>query len=72
MNTIGRIIGVIALIVMLIGLIPFLGWLNWISIPLGIIGLIIAAFGKGKGGLTINGIVVLFGILRLIFGGGIF
>ena len=71
-DKVGIILGVISLIIMLVGLIPLLGWLNWISIPVAIIGLIFSAFGKKSNGLKICGIVVIFGILRLILGGGIF
>ena len=72
MSIIGKIIGIIALLIMLIGLFPLLGWLNWISILIAIIGLIFSALGKEKNsGITINGIVIIFGILRLILGGGI-
>jgi hypothetical protein len=71
MNTVGKIFGILGAIIMLFGLIPFLGWLNWLAIPLAIIGLIFSSIGKNNSGMTINGIVILFGILRLIFGGGI-
>ncbi|MGB3949344.1 MAG: hypothetical protein WBM13_15265 [Bacteroidia bacterium] len=72
MSIIGKILGILAAIIMLLGLIPLLGWLNWLSIPIAIIGLIFSAIGKeNNSGLKINGIVILFGILRLIFGGGI-
>lgn len=71
MQTIGRIFGIIALIGMLIGLIPFLGWLNWLNIPLAIIGLLLSIIGKSKGGIIICVVAIFFGLLRLIFGGGL-
>lgn len=72
MSVIGKILGVIALIIMLFGLFPLLGWLNWISILIAIIGLIFSALGKDKNsGITINAVVIIFGILRLMLGGGI-
>ncbi len=71
MQTIGRIFGILALIGMLIGLIPFLGWLNWLNIPLAIIGLLLSILGKSNGGIIICVVAIIFGLLRLIFGGGI-
>lgn len=72
MTTASKILGTIGLIIMIIGLIPLFGWLNYISITLAIIGLLIGIFGKATGGLTLNGIVLIVGILRLFIGGGIF
>ncbi len=71
MKTLGLILGVIAAIGMLIAFIPLFGWLNWINIPIAIIGLIISAVGKSNGGMVLCGIAVMFGIIRLILGGGI-
>ena len=71
MNVISKIIGIIALIGMIIGLIPLLGIVNWIVIPLAIFGLIIGVFSKNTGGMTLNGIVLIVSVMRLIVGGGI-
>ncbi len=71
MKTMGRIFGIIAILGMLIGLIPFLGWLNWVTIPLAIIGLLISIAGKSNGSITICVVAIIFGILRLILGGGL-
>lgn len=70
MSIIGKIFGISALFIMLIGFIPLFGWLNWIAIPLGILGLLFSSLGD-NGGKLLNGIVLIFSILRLIFGGGI-
>jgi uncharacterized membrane-anchored protein YitT (DUF2179 family) len=67
----GRLFGIVALLGMLLGFVPLFGWFNWINIPLAIIGLLFSAIGKSKGGLTISAIAILFGLLRLILGGGI-
>jgi hypothetical protein len=72
MRIIGLLFGVLSAIGMLFGLIPFLGWLNWIVIPIAILALIFSAIGKSRGGMVLSGVTILFGILRLIFGGGIF
>jgi len=67
----GFIFGLVALLVMLIGLVPLLGWLNWVNIPLAVVGLIFSSIGRSAGGRTMNSVAIIFGILRLIFGGGI-
>jgi TRAP-type mannitol/chloroaromatic compound transport system permease small subunit len=71
MNTVSKIIGVIALIGMIIGLIPFLGAINWLVIILALVGLILGIFSKNTGGLILNGIVLIISALRLIVGGGV-
>ena len=71
MNTVSKIIGVIALIGMIIGLIPFLGAINWLVIILALVGLIFGIFSKNTGGLILNGIVLIISALRLIVGGGV-
>lgn len=70
MNLISKLVGIVALIGMFIGLFPLLGWVNWIVIPLSIIGLFIGIFSKNRGGLNLNGIVLIVAIIRLFIGGG--
>lgn len=71
MQTLGRTFGILSMIGMLLGMVPFLGWLNWFNIPLAIVGLVISIIGKSNGGMIICGLAVLFGMLRLLMGGGI-
>jgi hypothetical protein len=71
MKTFGLILGILAALGMLLAFIPLLGWLNWINIPFAILGLIISAIGKSNGGMVLCGIAVIFGLIRLILGGGI-
>lgn len=71
MKTIGRLLGIISLFLMVLSLIPFLGWLNWINIPIAILGLVFSILGKSSGGIIICVVAILFGMLRLILGGGI-
>jgi hypothetical protein len=57
---------------------PLLGWLNWLNIPVAIIGLVFSILGVNKGrnkgigtaGIIINAILIVYGIIRLIIGGG--
>lgn len=81
MAVVGLFFGILSIIGMLVAFIPCLGALNWLVIPFAIIGLIISAIalssaesdkkGTAIAGLVCCGIAVLFGLLRLIFGGGV-
>lgn len=71
MQTVGRIFGILALIGMVLGMLPLLGWLNWFNIPFAILGLILSAISKSKGGMIICAVAILFGGLRLLIGGGL-
>ena len=82
MKTASLVFGIISIIGMIVGFIPCLGTLNWINIPFATIGLIISTIamakakeGEPKGnaiaGLVLCGIAMLFGLIRLIAGGGI-
>lgn len=72
MKTIGMIFGVLAALGMILAFVPLLGWLNWLNIPFAILGLILSAIGKSKGGMILCIVAILFGGVRLIFGGGLF
>jgi len=82
MKTLSLILGILAIIVMIVGLFPCLGSLNWINIPFAAIGLIISIVavtqskpGESKGsavaGLVLCSIAIVFGLIRLIIGGGV-
>ena len=72
MNIASVIFGILAAIGLALGLIPFLGWTNWfITLPLGIVGLVLGAISKERGGLILCVVVLLFAGLRLLLGGGI-
>lgn len=76
---ISLIIGLIGIPVLLIAFIPFLGWLNWINnffVSLGwILGLIGVLRNKRSVvsiiGLAVCSMVLFFGFLRLLIGGGL-
>jgi hypothetical protein len=82
MQTLSLIWGILSVVGMGAAFFPCLGALNWVIIPFSGIGLIIsiiALAGKKeeKKGGSIAGIVccslaILFGIIRLAAGGGIF
>jgi hypothetical protein len=80
MQTIGLIFAIFAAFGMLLGFIPFLGWFNWLNIPfaivtliINVIALIIAKESKTPGliGLALSIVVIFFGLIRLVLGGGI-
>ncbi|WP_034342826.1 hypothetical protein [Deinococcus misasensis] len=72
MNLLSIVFGVIAAIGLLVGLIPFLGWVNWfITLPLGIIGLILGAISSSTAGRSLNIVILILAALRLFLGGGI-
>jgi hypothetical protein len=82
MQILSMVWGILAIVGMIVGFFPCLGSLNWINIPFAGIGLIVSVTAlattkeENKGG-SIAGIVccaiaIVFGIIRLIAGGGIF
>jgi len=81
MQTLSLVWGILAIIGMGVAFFPCLGSLNWINIPFSIVGLIISIVaytrkveeekGSSIGGMVCCGIAAIFGIIRLIAGGGI-
>ena len=81
MQTLALIWGLLALIGMFIGFFPCIGWWNWLNIPFAAVGLILSiiALAGGRSGQksgAIAGVVCcavacVFGLIRLILGGGI-
>lgn len=81
MSVLSLIWGILAVCGMAIAFIPCLGSLNWLNIPFSVVGLIISVIAlatspEGKkggaiGGLVLCAIATMFGIIRLVAGGGI-
>ena len=67
------IVGIAAGVLYLVTLIPLLGWLNIIVVPLAAVGFVLGIIGLGVAlsrgaaiaGIIINGLVALFGLMRL-------
>jgi len=82
MQILSVIWGILAILGMAVGFMPCFGSLNWVNIPFAILGLLISviavvvAKGQGKvaaiAGLIMCGIAAVFGLVRLIAGGGVF
>ncbi|GEM49058.1 hypothetical protein [Deinococcus cellulosilyticus] len=72
MNLLSVVVGIVAAIGLLVGLVPLLGWVNWfITLPLGIIGLILGSLSGSTAGRNLNIVILLLAALRLFLGGGI-
>jgi hypothetical protein len=71
MKLIAFLSGIVSLLLMLVAFIPMLGWLNWLFIPFAFIGYIISSSCKSSSGKAMNGMAMIFGLLRLFLGGGI-
>jgi hypothetical protein len=73
--------GILAILGLGIAFVPCLGALNWLNIPFAIVGLIISIVATTKAppgrngaaiaGIVLNALAVMFGVVRLIAGGGI-
>jgi hypothetical protein len=81
MQVLSMVWGILALIGMVVGFFPCLGSLNWLTIPfagvgfiISLIALIVTKEGSKSGsivGLIGCGVAVIFGIVRLVLGGGV-
>jgi hypothetical protein len=73
--------GILAILGLGIAFIPCFGALNWLNIPFAIVGLVISILATTKApagqngaaiaGIVLNALAVMFGVVRLIAGGGI-
>lgn len=82
MQILSLIWGILSILGMLIGFIPCLGAYNWINIPFAALGLIFSIIAvvnanpgesksSGTAGLIMCASAVIFGVFRLMLGGGI-
>jgi hypothetical protein len=81
MATIAFVWGLLSLAGLMVAFFPCLGSLNWLNIPFAGVGLIISLIavntastqdrGKATTGVALCSIAIVFGIIRLIAGGGI-
>ena len=81
MQTLSLIWGILALTGLFVGFFPCLGALNWLNIPFAAVGLIISIIaavsapqnnrGGSVAGIACCGAAVIFGVARLIAGGGV-
>ena len=81
MQVLSLVWGILAIVGMLFGFLPCFGALNWLNIPFAIIGLIISIIAlttapackkaSAVAGIVCCGLAMLFGLIRLILGGGV-
>lgn len=72
MNTASIIFGILGILGLGLGFLPLLGWTNWfVTLPLGIVGLVLGAMSKERGGLVLCAVVLVLAAVRLLLGGGI-
>lgn len=82
MQILSLVWGILSVVGMVVAFFPCLGSLNWINIPFSVIGLIVSIVALSKvkpeekkgsaiTGIVCCGIAVLFGLIRLIMGGGV-
>ena len=72
MDLISTIFGLVAVALGLVGLFPLLGWLTWLSLFLSFFGMIFGLSDRSRTtGITINFLVMVLAIIRLLVGGGI-
>lgn len=70
--TLSLICAGIAFFALLLGFIPLLGWTNWfLTVPVGIVGLILASTANFRPGTLSNGVILGVAALRLFLGGGL-
>jgi hypothetical protein len=81
MQILSLIWGILAILGMIVGFFPCLGALNWINIPFSGIGIIISCIAMSSAGVKPKGssiaglicciVALLFGLIRLVLGGGV-
>ena len=72
MNLLSILVGLFALLWALVAFLPLFGWMYWFVIPLAVIGFVLGAVSRGRAGRTINLVVIVVGVVRLMIGGGLF
>ena len=65
-------IGLVAFLLALIAFIPPLGAANWLIVPLAVVGFVLGLMSRERAGRTLNIVVIVLGVGRLILGHGIF
>lgn len=82
MQTLSLVWGILSIIGMMIAFLPCFGSLNWLNIPFSVVGIIISVValtkvkpnekkGSSIAGIVLCGIAILFGLIRLVVGGGV-
>ena len=81
MQVLSLVWGILALLGSGVAFLPCLGWLNWLNIPFSLVGLIVSVIATSQappdkknlaiGGSVLCAFAAVFGLFRLVLGGGI-
>lgn len=81
MEVLSLVWGILAVLGLGIAFLPCLGALNWLNIPFSVVGLIISVIASSQAppdkknmatiGIVLCAIAAVFGLIRLVAGGGI-
>ena len=81
MQMLGLVWGIVAILGMVVAFIPCLGSLNWLNIPFSLVGLIISVVAASQAppdkknlaiiGTVLCAVAAVFGLIRLVLGGGV-
>jgi hypothetical protein len=71
MNATSTVVGMVAGILAILGFVPLLGYLNWVALFLTILGITLGLYAVKSTGITVNFVVLVVAVLRLLMGGGI-
>ena len=72
MNLLSILIGIAALLPALLAFLPLFGWMYWLIVPVALVGFLVGLASSKRSGRTLNLLVIVVGILRLMLGHGIF
>lgn len=72
LNLVSLAVGLVALLMALPAFLPFLGWGNWFVVPVAVVGLIFGLVSRHRSGQTLNLVVLVLAVGRLLLGGGFF
>jgi hypothetical protein len=81
LQVVSMVWGILAILGMIVAFLPCLGSLNWLNIPFSVVGLVVSIValatandGSRTGataGVVCCGIATVFGLIRLMLGGGV-
>ena len=71
LNALSILTGLLSLLIVIPSQIPFLGWGNWVALPVLVVGIVLGALSRSKGGRNFCLIVFAIACVRLVIVGGI-
>ena len=71
LNALSILTGLLSLLIVSPSQSPYLGWGNWVALPVLVVGIVLGALSRSKGGRNFCLIVFAIACVRLVIGGGI-